>query len=592
MSEESNKSSYSNETWQAVIDAHVREVKRESLAWRQFLRWYHQRPEVDGDDYREPGIDAGWGETEEEVADHEFAVTAPYTYSFIDSLVATVAPSNPQAEAVAQLGQLDSEVREVREALLNWTIGRCNMRQKLRTATIWTAITGRCAAVVGWDSKRKRPSVDIVPPTHYFFDHTQPFEESDYIIRMVVKKESEVKRLVKDKIYKLPEHLEYLNSDKYPQWLREIEDSNSDHPRASPTRDPFRWVTLFECHDMRADRLLIFHQDIPTPLFNDALPFEHRRNFHQLVFVEDLQSYKGVSDIAQIAPALRRLNEIDSLTLEHAHASMPLGILNGAVLEDPDQAIAALTEDQVGGWAVINTLQGMSASSAISYTPSPSVPPDFDKMRERLVELITNVLGLPNYARGAVGSGEVATEFALADTERRTRNGVRTACMDNFSAGVYTSMMACWAQFMTPETSPFNIRVDAIENPVEVSFEELDFTEDDNAGRFHYRVVSTSPTENHRMIVLQKLQVYLSVFMQSPNVDQSQLIATMLDLLGLKHLYQEAPPQPQMPAGDPNLGIPPQGQGDTPAGGGMPEGAEADAFLPAESGLMADAPVL
>jgi hypothetical protein len=164
--------------------------------------------------------------------------------------------------------------------------------------------------------------------------------------------------------------------------------------------------------------------------------------------------------------------------------------------------------------------------------------------------------------------------------------------MDNFSAGVYTSMMACWAQFMTPETSPFNIRVDAIENPVEVSFEELDFTEDDNAGRFHYRVVSTSPTENHRMIVLQKLQVYLSVFMQSPNVDQSQLIATMLDLLGLKHLYQEAPPQPQMPAGDPNLGIPPQGQGDTPAGGGMPEGAEADAFLPAESGLMADAPVL
>ena len=81
-----------------------------------------------------------------------------------------------------------------------------------------------------------------------------------------------------------------------------------------------------------------------------------------------------------------------------------------------------------------------------------------------------------------------------------------------------------------------------------------------------------SPTENHRLVQLQKLQQYLPLLLQSPAVDQEKLTIKLLDLLQMRDIL--APPAPPMPPEMPMMpGMPPEGmppEGMPPGGPPIP----------------------
>jgi hypothetical protein len=290
-----------------------------------------------------------------------------------------------------------------------------------------------------------------------------------------------------------------------------------------------------------------------------------------------------------------RLREIDQLELEHIHTSIPREVVNEAAFADPEAAIRALSTGTEPGSIVRVQLnpEYTDIRQAIHTTGMPSLSYNFENMRAYIRQANPLVLGIPAYLRGGQGGSEVATELALIDTATQTRNGVRISILNDFQAQLAKKHMAIWEQFLPVDGAV----------PVEMAQDEdVQFITRESIGmplgagkassdtEFFYQVVGHSPTENHKMVQLQKLQQYMQVLLQSPNVDPAKLVAKLLELLGMDELYAEAPPAP--PPGMPGMsGMPGEPTEDTTATGGMPPGAlDDEAILPPQARMLADGP--
>jgi hypothetical protein len=105
---------------------------------------------------------------------------------------------------------------------------------------------------------------------------------------------------------------------------------------------------------------------------------------------------------------------------------------------------------------------------------------------------------------------------------------------------------------------------------------------------YDYAAVPYSPTENHSLIQLQKVQQYLPLLLESPQVDKEKLILKLLELLQMTDIMQDAPPQPpQMPGmpGMEEMAIMPEAPSeDTLMTGGMPPGVPDQPIPPLPAG--------
>ena len=110
---------------------------------------------------------------------------------------------------------------------------------------------------------------------------------------------------------------------------------------------------------------------------------------------------------------------------------------------------------------------------------------------------------------------------------------------------------------------------------------------EDRALEYDYEAIPYSPTENHRLVQLQKLQQYMPLLLQSPIIDQEKLLTKLLDLLQMREVLAvqkgptappAMPPQPGMPGMPPMPGmpgpLPPNANLDTLNSGALPEGTE------------------
>jgi hypothetical protein len=229
----------------------------------------------------------------------------------------------------------------------------------------------------------------------------------------------------------------------------------------------------------------------------------------------------------------------------------------------------------------------------IGQTPTPQFSPSFDKMRERCVQIIEFILGIPAYSRGRVGVADVATEVALADTATRTRNGRRIKAMQDVIQWMAKATFVLYEEFMSDDS--IIVRLMDTTELLEVDRENLAMrnpAEDTGMGfDYDYDVVPYSPTENNRLLQLQKIQEYWPVLAESQMVDPNKLSAKILSLLEIEDVAvkegdEPAPPGPGM---DPNQ---PQGGQDTIATGALPPGTNpspgpAEGFAGAQAGLQA-----
>tara|TARA_R100000664_G_scaffold22408_2_gene31877 strand:+ start:1456 stop:3255 length:1800 start_codon:yes stop_codon:yes gene_type:complete len=575
-----------NQQIAGIISTHRTKSREERRDWDRWRAWYLS--EYWGSDEEQPmgsyGVDA-----EDEV---NFQTNYPYAY--IDTMIANVCPQNPQVTVHARREDLRPNA-QFREALVNDTFKRNSLHQLLWKFSTAASICGRAFIKSVWNFKKEMVEFFVVDPRFVFFDMSAAkWDDIRYLVEVTVLTEAEFKQRYEGKGKKgttynknVAEKAEYLG---YPTWLRDYARNNSMVNEAS--HEVYRWVTVYEVYDFEGKgKYYHFLDNVEEPLFEGDLPYRYVRNpFSYATFNENMVDLAGLSDVKLIQSLQERLNEIDTLELWHAHSSTPVMMVNTALADNPEDIMTALREaNQPGSMIAIEGKANAPLRDIIEHTPVPALSPSFDKMRDRCTGVVEFILGIPQYSRGVVGVADVATEVALADTATRTRNGRRIKQVEDVVQELAVRVVELYEEFLDEETV-LPVRLTDSQQVLEVSRMSLalkdERPEHEGPMDYDYTAIPYSPTENHRLVQLQKLQQYLPLLLQSPAVDQEKLVIKLLDLLQLQDIVSTKPPAPPapppgmappgmppgMPPGPPP-GMPPEAPpADTVAAGGMPIG--------------------
>jgi len=569
-----------------IIDTHQAKMRKERRRWDKYRSWY---------------LGEFWGNLEEDLpqgastfteTNEDVTLETNYPYAYIDTMIANVCPTNPQITVNARRDKL-REAAYYREALVNDAFNRLKMHTILWNLSSHAAICGRAFLKTVWNFKRQSPDFFSVDPRFVFFDMSaQRWEDIRYLVEVTVLTRAEFesrtkKRGKQDGKYN-KKVAEQASFGGYPSWLRDFSTDQSMFNTAS--KDVYEWVTVYEFYDFDGEgRYFHMLEDVDEPLFEGELPYTYQRNpFICLTFNENMMDLGGLSDIKLIASVQERLNELDTLELWHAQSSIPVMMVNTGMVDNPEMILNALRNaTEPGSMIEIAGTANAPLRDLIDTTPTPQLQPGFDRMRERAVQIIEFVLGIPQYSRGVVGVTDVATEVALADTATRTRNGRRIRKLEDMIQWAAGAIISLYDEFL-PADSLLPIRLTDSTKVIEANREALKLrnlneTQGASPLEYDYEAIAYSPTENHRLIQLRNIQQYLPMLMEAPNIDKEKLVVKLLDLLLMRDLAMEAEQaDAQMPPGAGFAPMPPSP--DTLATGALPPGVQEPVTPPLPGG--------
>tara|TARA_R110000787_G_scaffold50000_2_gene119511 strand:+ start:234 stop:1925 length:1692 start_codon:yes stop_codon:yes gene_type:complete len=524
-----------------------------------------------------------------------------YPYAFIDTMIANICPQNPQVTVTARREKLKGAAK-FREALINDTFRRNSLHSLLWKTSTSTSICGRAFLKVVWNFRKSSPEVFSVDPRFVFFDMSAAkFRDIRYLVEVTVLTRAEFNARTKKQARKGAMYNKNVSEKAifggYPTFLKDQAREKSHVNEAS--HDVYKWVTVYEVYDFQGEgRYYHFLDDIEEPLFEGELPYRYIRNpFIHLTFNENMMDLAGLSDVKLVQSLQQRLNEIDTLELWHAHTSTPVMLVNTALADNPEAIMTALQDaNQPGTMIAIQGKANAPLGDIIGQTPVPSFSPSFADMRDRCNQVIEFILGIPQYSRGVVGVADVATEVALADTATRTRNGRRIKQIEDVVSSAAERVIGLYEEFLDPDTK-LPIRLTGSKEVLKASRESLMLRPERDSSEdpldFDYDALPYSPTENHKLIQLQKFQQYLPLLLEAPNVNKEKLVTKLLDLLGMQDIIDDTPPAPPAPPpmmpGAPPPGAPPMMPGAPPAvdgvsTGGLPPGVAEPPPMPLPAG--------
>jgi len=565
---------------QGIVRTHKTKSRNERQDWDRWRSWYVSEYWGQSSDQPSGSTPIG-GDLSEGIS---FETNYPYAY--IDTMIANICPQNPKITVMARQDKLKGAA-QFREALIDDVFRRNKLHTLLWKTSTNVALCGRGFLKVVWNFRRNSAEIFTVDPRQIFFDMSAArWEDIRYLIEVTVLTEAEFKSRAKQKdgnksAYnnKVADKAKFLG---YPTWLKD-KTRNHTHINEAST-DVYKWVTVYEVYDFEGEgKYYHFLDDVEEPLFEGELPYRYTRNpFIHLTFNENMTDLGGLSDVKLIQSLQERLNEIDTLELWHAHTSTPVMLVNTALADNPEDILTALQEaNQPGSMVAVQGKANAPLGDIIGQTPIPGITPAFADMRNRSNQAIEFILGIPQYSRGVVGVADVATEVALADTATRTRNGRRIKQIEDMIRAAAQRIVGLYEEYLPVDTK-LPIRLTDSQDVLEVTRETLNMRDERDPGQqpldYDYVAIPYSPTENHRLVQLQKIQQYMPLLLESPAVDKNKLIVKLLDLLQLSDVLAPAQPAtpPAVPPGMPGMppAGPPMAGADTMAGGALPPGIE------------------
>jgi len=557
---------------QGIIRTHRDKGSNDRREWDRYRSWYlseHWNGQED--------IPTGGGDVTNE---DEINLETNYPYAYIDTMIANVCPTNPQVTISARREEL-RPVARYREALANEAFRLNKTHTKMWKLATNTSLCGRGIVKLIWNFKRNRPDIRVVDPRFFFFDQSVDWDDIRYCIEVTVLTKGQFKKRLKKKGRKGGAYsgkvAEKAKFDSYPGWLR---DQNRDKSLVhTASQEVYKWVTVYEFYDFENEEYSHWIDGVEDPLFRGDMPYKMLGNpFRKLVFNDNMVDEGGIPDVKLVASAYERLNEIDTLELWHAHASTPVTLVNGQLVDNIADLMEGLRNaDRAGAMLQVDGKHKAPMRDLIGSTPTPQFNPSFDKMRDRCIHIIEFVLGIPAYARGTVGIADVATEVALADTATRTRNGRRIKAIQDVISWMAEGIINLYEEFLPVDTD-LPIRLTDSQEVLTVSRETLEARDPSKVGEgsfdYDYEAVPYSPTENHRLLQLNKIQQYMELLMSHPQIDQDKFLTKLLDLLGLVEI--KSTDQPVQPGAMEGIPIPggEQPSPDSLLSGGLPPGIE------------------
>ena len=560
-----------------LIDTHRTKARSDTRRWDMFRSWYTS-------EYWGSESDVPQGAASGEGAD--LSMETNYPYAFVDTMVANICPNNPKVTVNARREGL-SGAAKYREALINDTFQRISAHRVLWRAATMSSVYPRSFVKAVWNFRRRSPDFLVIDPRYVWYDQSVGrWEDIRYLIEVTVLTKSDFQSRVKteedpDQPYS-PKVAERASFGGYPQWLQDTDQNRSMLNTAS--REVFEWVTIYEIYDFSGDgRYYHFLEDSDEPLFAGDLPYRFVRNpFHQLTFNDNLGNIGGLSDVKLIAPVLERLNELDTLMLWFAQTSIPITMVNTGLVDNPERIKTQLRNATVPGSMVeVSGKANASIRDIIGHTQTPSLSPEFIATRDRAIQIIEFLLGIPQYSRGVVGVTDVATEVALADSATRTRNGRRMKQVYDCVSAMAKHTIGLYEEFLAEdEILPVRL-LDDVET-VEVTRASMKAREilsamGEEPLEYDYEAVPYSPSENNRLTQLRNLAQFIPLLTQAPSVDQEKLTRKLAELLQVEDVIKDQVAPPTAMPGGPGGPLPPgtpEGGGDTIASGALPPGTE------------------
>jgi len=542
-----------------LIKIHQRRTVTERARWDRYLRWYRSQYWGTNKDIRYQTDEAPTSSNDADVA-----TETNYPYAFIDSMISSIIPPNPQVTVIERNPKL-KEHAKYREALINDSFKRNQLVQLLWRLGSFSAVCGRAFIKTVWRFAKQRAEYRVIDPRFIFFDlSAERWDDIRYLIEVTTITRGEFERRAKQpydrtkprgkRRYKSSQ-AERAVFGSYPSWLKPALKSNRDI-----SSEAFEWVTVYEVYDFTANRFYHWLDGETDALFADDLPYRLIRNpFNMLTFNDNLQSLEGISDIQIIDRQQQMLNELDTLELRHAQASIPVTLFHSGLVDNPGAFVKALMEATNPGDAVaVHGKQGVGIGDIIANTPTTVLSPSFAVMRERITKSVEFALGLPQYARGVVGVADVATEVALADMAVRTRNGRRLQSIQHIISWLASTTIGLYEEFL-PRDSVLPVRLTGRRESLQVTRAAMKARDPQaiepgmNAEEpldYDYDVVPYSPTENSRTIQLKNLAQMLELLVTSEDIDKRRLMEKVIDLLNLDSdlLISEQEKQQQMQA--------------------------------------------
>tara|TARA_R110000796_G_scaffold112157_2_gene223631 strand:- start:212 stop:2002 length:1791 start_codon:yes stop_codon:yes gene_type:complete len=578
-------------TFKAIIAAHITRANKDHAKWDKWRAWY-----------RSEFWDSSAGE------DGSLLIENNYLYAFCDTMVASICPPNPQVTCDPRKSDDKTKLAaRYREALINDALYRTDAYKLLWRMSTLASVYPRSFMKTVWNFARERPDFLVLDPRFVFYDMSvSRWEDVRYVIEVTTITKQEFNKRAKpvkgnsDAVIYDAGVSGKATFGTLPKWLKDSEQTSAAD--AEKISDTFEWVTIYEVYDFTADRYYHMLEDFEDPLFEGDLPYVFVRNpFTLLAFNDNLSDIGGLADSQLVERQQRRLNELDTLELRHAQASIPVTVINEALCDNPEDFVDQVANATSPGDVV--RLQGKNAAplgDIIGATPTAGLIPEFMDIRDRIEASIQFVLGIPEYARGVAGTSDIATELALVDSAMRTRLGRRTKLINGVIKHMATSTIGLYEEFLD-DTREIPVRVTGEREAIVVAREHLSARSVVSAEtmkqegetieeplEIDYEVVPFSPTENSKSAQIKKLQPVMEMLLQIPAINQHKLLAHILDLFDVRadvlkseeELEQEAAAAAAPPPGAPGA-APPGGEDILAAGGvpaGVPEGPPTEAI--------------
>lgn len=539
-----------------VIKAHKNAHATERNRWSKFHDWYLAE---------QPNNRIWMGEDDWGAEGDELHLETNYPYAWIDTMIASICPTNPLITISATSEQAEQYAQN-RERLANYTMRRNKLYKKGWRVAGHAALGGYGVTKTIWDFRKKRPFTRVVDPRKIIWDRgVEDWDDVTYVAEAtVLRKEEFLARSRRRKLsngktapsrYK-KSVADQANFSAYPTWLKKAGNEDKTTLRDA-AKDVFEYVVVWEFWDFLGGNYWHLLENVDEPLFAGGLPYRWVRNPYDLVaFNDNLVDTTGISDVHLIANLQERLNELDTLELWHIQSTMPLTVVNEGALDNPEAAKDAV-QNATGPAAIASVKlaqQYRDIREAFMPMPQSQLPPDFRAKRDRIEKTIEFVLGLPQFMRGGLGGTDIATEAALADAGIRTRNGRRIRVMEEWQSSIAQKIIGLWGERMDPGKQ-VPVRSGDGEDVQMLDYGDLGFDEIDSfdADWFNYDAAPYSPTENNAMVQLQKLQQFMPILLEHPNVDKTKLMSKLLELLKMSELFTKEGAAPMPMQGTPGM---------------------------------------
>lgn len=537
-----------------IINKQRSDTENERRHFDQFRRWYNSeywgvdevRPQGAGDDH---------------ISD--VTMETNFAYAYVDTLVASVCPNNPQVNVHARRA-VNKGVAKIREALANEALFRAKAHRIIWNMSTKASVYHRSWLKATWRKDRQQVQYTVIDPRVIWFDREAVcLEDMRYLIHAVVMTADEFQAKIVTETngdgYD-PVIAEKVKAAAFPQWMRETAATQYVDQSAEASRAAFEWVLVYEFYDFTGEgQFVALADNCEEPLMVAPLPYRTiKNNFYLLTFNENLRNIGGLSDIKLIVPQQKALNEIQTLKLWHALASIPTLLVQAGLIDNPEDFLSALANiSGPGQMIMVHGRERVSLRDLIAQTPSPTLTPDWAAAEETARSAIEMILGLPRYARGEVGVVDVATEAALADTAVRTRNSRRQKAVYDMIAWMAETAIAIYTDQL-PEDSEIPVRL-SDEPDIQVITKQsaaLDVAKaraGEDMMNYDYETRPFNAPENNRIAMLKMLRDNwdaLTQGIQSGAIDATKLLRRLTELMAIGDVLtdQQANPAPFGPA--------------------------------------------